>query len=119
MLYIATNGLSLWSSEDLGESLVRTQTDAGMYSGSQVRGTRVPPVQFRRSDVRHRVGLFRREAGEAQWRHVESVLDRKRVVTAIAYSPHDPGIVLAGTQSANLYRSEDGGLDAGPTCMYR
>ena len=35
-LYVATNGLSVWSSTDLGETLVRTGTGRGMYSGSQV-----------------------------------------------------------------------------------
>ena len=35
-LYIGTNGLSVWSSTDLGQTLVRTGTGRGMYSGSQV-----------------------------------------------------------------------------------
>ena len=35
-LYVATNGLSVWSSSDLGETLVRMLTGTGMYSGSQV-----------------------------------------------------------------------------------
>ena len=36
-------------------------------------------------------------------------LDAKRMVTAIAYSPHDPNVIVAGTQPAALFRSEDGG----------
>ncbi len=109
ILYIATNGLSLWSSNDFGENLMRTGTDAGIYSGSQVWGLACHPSVPSEVMCGTELGLFRRRPGEAQWQHVDSVLDDKRVVTAIAYSPHDPNVVLAGTQSANLYRSEDGG----------
>ena len=35
-LYVATNGLSVWTSNDLGETLLRMSTGTGMYSGSQV-----------------------------------------------------------------------------------
>ena len=35
-LYVATNGLSVWRSEDLGATLLRMSTGSGMYSGSQV-----------------------------------------------------------------------------------
>jgi photosystem II stability/assembly factor-like uncharacterized protein len=108
-LYIATNGLSLWSSEDLGENLIRTQTDAGMYSGSQVWGLACNPADFEEVMCGTELGLFRRRHGEARWQHIDSPLDLKSVVTAISYSPHDPAVILAGTQTANLYRSEDGG----------
>ena len=39
----------------------------------------------------------------------KSPLDAKRMVTAIAYSPHHPNVIVAGTQPAALFRSEDGG----------
>jgi len=35
-LYVATNGLSVWRSTDLGETLDRMSTGTGLYSGSQV-----------------------------------------------------------------------------------
>jgi hypothetical protein len=35
-LYIATNGLSVWYSDDLGDTLVRMQSETGLYSASQV-----------------------------------------------------------------------------------
>jgi hypothetical protein len=31
------------------------------------------------------------------------------MVTAVAYSPHDPNVIVAGTKPAALFRSEDGG----------
>ena len=35
-LFVATNGLSIWRSDDLGETLVRMPTSTGLYSGSRV-----------------------------------------------------------------------------------
>ncbi len=35
-LYVATNGLSIWHSADLGETLTRIPTGTGLYSGSRV-----------------------------------------------------------------------------------
>ena len=35
-LYIATNGLGMWTSDDLGESGARMGSRAGMYSGYQI-----------------------------------------------------------------------------------
>ena len=36
-------------------------------------------------------------------------MDEAGLVTALAYAPDNPDIILAGTQPAGLYRSEDGG----------
>jgi photosystem II stability/assembly factor-like uncharacterized protein len=108
-LYIATNGLSVWYSDDLGENLIRTQTSAGIYSGSQVWGLACHPANTGEVLCGTQEGLFRCDPASKCWAHIPSALDVKNVVTAIAYSPHNPNIVLAGTQTANLYRSEDGG----------
>lgn len=35
-LYIASIGLGMWTSDDLGETLVRMGSRAGMYSGYQI-----------------------------------------------------------------------------------
>ena len=42
-LYIATNGLSVWYSDNLGDELTRTQTSKGMYSGTQAWGLACHP----------------------------------------------------------------------------
>jgi photosystem II stability/assembly factor-like uncharacterized protein len=108
-LYIATNGLSVWYSDNLGEELQRTQTARGMYSGTQVWGLACHPANTGEVLCGTELGLFCFRPGDNKWSHIPSAMDQKRLVTAIAYSPHDPRIVLAGTQTANLYRSEDGG----------
>ena len=46
-LYVATNGLSVWSSGDLGETLLRMQTGTGMYRGSQVWSLALHPSLIR------------------------------------------------------------------------
>ena len=43
-LYVATNGLSVWSSADLGETLLRMSTGTGLYSGSQVWALALHPL---------------------------------------------------------------------------
>ena len=108
-LYIATNGLSVWYSDNLGEELQRTQTAKGMYSGTQVWGLACHPANTGEVLCGTELGLFRFAPADDTWSHVPSVMDQRRLVTAIAYSPHDPRIILAGTQTANLYRSEGGG----------
>jgi photosystem II stability/assembly factor-like uncharacterized protein len=108
-LYIATNGLSVWTSDNLGEELVRTPTAKGMYSGTQAWGLACHPANSGEVLCGTELGLFRFDPASKFWSHVASPMDDKRLVTAIAYSPHDQRVVLAGTQTADLYRSEDGG----------
>ena len=108
-LYIATNGLSVWYSDDLGESLLRTQTAAGLYSGAAVWGLAYHPSNSGEILCGTSEGIFQLNPKSQQWSHLKSPLDAKRMVTAIAYSPHDPYVIVAGTQPAALFRSEDGG----------
>jgi photosystem II stability/assembly factor-like uncharacterized protein len=108
-LYIATNGLSVWYSDNLGEELQRTQTARGMYSGTQVWGLACHPANTGEVLCGTELGLFCFRPSDDKWSRIPSAMDQKRLVTAVAYSPHDPRVVLAGTQTANLYRSEDGG----------
>ena len=108
-LYIATNGLSVWTSDDLGENLIRTQTDAGMYSGRQIWGLAAHPTGSGEVLVGTDDGIYGYDPQSQKWRHRAGPLDAAQMVTAIAYSPHDPSIVLAGVQPAALWRSEDGG----------
>jgi hypothetical protein len=55
-LYIATNGLSVWYSDNLGEELQRTQTAKGMYS-EQVWGS-LSSCKYGRSLCGTELGLF-------------------------------------------------------------
>lgn len=107
-LYIATNGLSVWYSDDRGETLVRMQSQSGLYSGSQVwalaSSAQSPEVVLAGTDS----GLYRLEPAHGAWSHMPSPMDG-RLITAIAFAPHDPSVILIGTQPAGLFRSEDGG----------
>jgi hypothetical protein len=54
------------------------------------------------------VGLYRGDLRKRTWEHVPSPMDGRQT-WALAISPHDPDVVLAGTRDAALFRSADGG----------
>lgn len=107
-LYVATNGLSVWSSKDLGQTLVRTGTGRGMYSGSQVwaLAPRAPATGELLAGTNS--GIYCLDRAGTRWTHMPSPMD-DMLVTALAVSPHNADVILAGTQPSALYRSEDGG----------
>jgi photosystem II stability/assembly factor-like uncharacterized protein len=108
-LYVATNGLSVWRSADLGETLLRMSTGTGMYSGSQVWALALHPSLPHTLLAGTNTGIYRLDQKEENWTHMPSPADDAMLVTALACSPHDPDIILAGTQPAALYRSDDAG----------
>ncbi len=107
-LYIATNGLSVWYSDDCGETLVRMQSQTGLYSGSQVwalaSSAPSPKVVLAGTET----GLYRLDPAQGAWSHIPSLMDG-RLITAIAFAPQDPSVIFVGTQPAGLFRSDDGG----------
>jgi photosystem II stability/assembly factor-like uncharacterized protein len=107
-LYIATNGLSVWYSDDQGETLHRMQSETGLYSGSQVWALAHDPQSHRGVLAGTGTGLYRLDGAHGMWTHIPSSMDG-RLITAIAHVPSEPGVILAGTQPAGLFRSEDGG----------
>ena len=107
-LYVATNGLSVWYSEDNGETLTRLQSDSGMYSGSQVWSLATHPQRRNELLAGTEIGIFRMDRAKKRWKRLAFDAD-KTLVTALAYAPDDPDIILAGTQPAGLHRSDDGG----------
>lgn len=105
-LYVATNGLSVWESGDLGERIARMPSGTNLYSGSQIWALARHPATnaiYCGTDS----GLYRLEAGK--WTHIASPMDEERLVTAIAFRPDAPDTVLCGTQPSALYRTIDGG----------
>ena len=102
-LYVATNGLSIWNSPDLGETLARMPSSTGTYSGSRAWSLlRTPRGILAGTD-----GRLSLDAASSQWVPLPSPTDCQ-LVTALACAPNDPDVILAGTQPAALYRSEDG-----------
>ena len=108
-LYVATNGLSVWRSTDLGKTLDRMSTGTGLYSGSPVWSLALHPSSPRVLLAGTNTGVYRLDQAASNWTHITSPMDEAALVTALAYAPDNPDIILAGTQPAGLYRSEDGG----------
>jgi photosystem II stability/assembly factor-like uncharacterized protein len=108
-LYVATNGLSVWSSDDLGQTLLRMSTGTGLYSGSQVWALALHPSLPHVLLAGTNTGIYRLEQADNNWTHIASPMDDAMLVTALAYAPDDPDVIVAGTQPAALYRSADGG----------
>jgi photosystem II stability/assembly factor-like uncharacterized protein len=104
-LYVGTNGLSVWSSDDLGETLGRMGSGMGLYSGSQVWALAACKRELYAGT---NSGIYKLDRAAGRWTHLPSPMDGM-LVTALAFSPHDPTVVLAGTQPAALFRSDDGG----------
>jgi photosystem II stability/assembly factor-like uncharacterized protein len=104
-LFVATNGLSIWTSTDLGVTLARMPTSTALYSGSRVWSLlETPSGLMAGSDS----GIYRWDSTDGRWIGLPSPTD-VQLVTALAISPFDPNILLAGTQPGAIYRSEDGG----------
>ena len=107
-LYVATNGLSVWSSADLGETIARMPSGCGMYSGSQVWALAVHPAQPGVLLAGTNSGVYRLAPGSSQWKHLGNLVDNG-LVTALAFDPAHPTTIVAGTQPAGLFRSDDDG----------
>ena len=108
-LYVATNGLSVWSSDDLGQTIARMPSGTGLYSGSQVWALASHPAAPGLLLAGTNSGLYRLDRAGGRWTHLPSPMDDERLVTALAHAPHDPRVIVAGTQPSALYRSNDGG----------
>ena len=108
-LYIATNGLGVWTSDDLGETLTRMNSRTGMYSGYHIWAFANDPSDANALFAGTNGGLYRLDRRQMKWSHIPSPMDERFKITAIAFSPHNPDVIIAGTQFAALYRSEDHG----------
>ena len=104
-LYVASNGLSIWHSQDLGETLTRIPSSTGLYSGSRVWALlNTPKGMLIGTDS----GIYRWDVEASKFDPLPSPLGRQ-LVTALACAPGNPDVLLAGTQPGAIYRSEDGG----------
>lgn len=53
-----------------------------------------------------RAGVLRSDDGGLTWQPCSMA---RRIVKSLAISPHDPGVLYAGTKPAAVFKSEDGG----------
>jgi photosystem II stability/assembly factor-like uncharacterized protein len=104
-LYVATNGLSVWRSTDLGETLERMPSGTGLYSGSRVWSLLSTPKGLLAGTDS---GIYRWAPANNQWMPLPSPTDCQ-MITALACAPDNPDVLLAGAQPGALYRSEDNG----------
>ena len=109
-LCVGTVGMSVWFSKDLGENWKRASSSAGLNAECRVWTLASSPATPRNLYAGGDEGVHRWDETEQRWTHLRSPMDG-RPVWAIAQSPHDPRVVLAGCRPTALYRSDDAGSD--------
>lgn len=107
-LCVGTAGLSVWFSKDLGETWTRPYSESGLYLESRVWALSGHPDRPGELFAGTDEGIYRWDFATERWTHLPSPMDGL-CVWALAQSPHDPDLMLAGTQPAHLFRSRDGG----------
>lgn len=105
-LCIGTSGMSVWFSDDLGESWSRPYSESGLYLEARVWALSwhpdAPDAVFAGTDS----GLYRWDGGA--WTHLPSAMDEVSI-WALAQAPGDASLMVAGTHPAALYLSRDRG----------
>lgn len=106
--YVGTVGMSVWFTEDLGETWTRPNSEYGMTNEARVWAIASHPANpdFILAGTDH--GLNRWDEREKRWSHVPTAMDGLQI-WALDYSPHDPNVLIAGVCPGALYRSRDGG----------
>lgn len=107
-LSVGTIGMSVWFSENLGESWTRPYSESGLYLESRVWSLSCHPNDPGRLYAGTDHGIFVYQANDKTWSPVKSPMDGK-LVWSIAQAPSNPEILIVGTQPASLYRSDDSG----------
>jgi hypothetical protein len=106
-LYIGTAGLSVWYSDDLGETLERFWGTSGMYSETRVWALSSHPDRPGELLAGTDSGIYRLDIASGTWTHLPSPMDTL-CIWSVARSPHDPDLILAGTRPPAIFRSADG-----------
>jgi photosystem II stability/assembly factor-like uncharacterized protein len=107
-LYIGTAGLSVWYSDDLGETLNRFWGTSGLYSETRVWALVAHPARPGTLLAGTDSGVYRLDTASGRWTHLRSPMD-DLCIWSLAQSPHDPDLILAGTRPPGIFRSTDGG----------
>ena len=106
-LYIGTAGLSVWYSDDLGETLQRFWASSGMYSETRIWALAAHPQRPDELLAGTDSGLYRLDVASGKWTHLPSEMDTL-CIWSVTRSPHDADLVLAGTRPPGIFRSTDG-----------
>src|SRR6516162_3204780 len=94
-LYIGTAGLSVWYSDDLGETLERFWGPSGLYSETRVWALSSHPDRLGELLAGTDSGIYRLDIVTGKWTHRPSPMDTL-CIWSLARSPHDADLILAG-----------------------
>jgi photosystem II stability/assembly factor-like uncharacterized protein len=111
-IYVGTSGMSMWASEDGGETWLRPY-GKGLYGESRVFSLTSQPAGGSSVLAGTDQGIYCWRRADQSWEHLPSALDQTQT-WALAQSPHDDNVLLAGTREARLYRSDDAGRTWSP-----
>jgi hypothetical protein len=107
-VYAGTAGHSVWFSEDLGEQFMHPNSHSGMYLEARTWCFSSHPqnqdILYAGTDM----GIFVWQENLRRWCPLPSPATD---VWAIAQAPHHPEILLVGARPAQLFYSENAGLD--------
>lgn len=107
--YVGTIGMSVWFTEDLGETWARPNSEHGLNNESRIWALASHPERPGHILAGTDRGLNRWEEAEKRWHHMPSVMDGHNI-WALQYAPQDPDFLIAGVSPGALYRSTDGAL---------
>ncbi len=123
-LYVGTAGMSVWFSQDMGETWKRPYSESGLYLESRVWALSAHPDAPGQVFAGTDSGIYRWDEKPSKWTQLSSPMD-DLCVWALEQAPHDPAVLIAGTHPAALYMSDDAGvtwreLDVGfaESCIY-
>lgn len=107
-LCVGTCGMSVWFSDDLGESWTRPYSESGLYLEARVWALSWHPDDSDTLFAGTDSGVYRWSDSTGEWTHLPSSMDEVSI-WSLVQAPHDPDLMFAGTQPAALYRSRDRG----------
>jgi photosystem II stability/assembly factor-like uncharacterized protein len=106
-VYVGTVGMSMWASEDAGETWARPY-GKGLYGECRVFSLTSQPANGSRVLAGTDQGIYRWYGREQRWEHLPSPMDASQI-WSLVQSPHDDNVLLSGTREPRLFRSEDAG----------
>jgi photosystem II stability/assembly factor-like uncharacterized protein len=105
--YVGTVGMSVWFTEDLGETWSRPNSEHGMSNEARVWALASHPERPDHILAGTDHGLHRWDESGKRWHHMPSTLDG-HPIWALQVAPHDPDFIVAGVSPGGLFRSTDG-----------
>jgi photosystem II stability/assembly factor-like uncharacterized protein len=105
--YVGTVGMSVWFTEDLGETWTRPNSEHGLNNESRIWALASHPERPDHILAGTDRGLHRWDEAGKRWHHMPSPLDQ-HPIWALQYAPHDPDFLIAGVSPGGLFRSTDG-----------